>query len=185
MTGAIRILGAKGVAYKRLREDAQWPPRFTKLLLSLSGGKELALTDPRRFGKVLLRESPEEQPPLSLLAPDPVTDALPLREFVAGLRSARAPVKALLLSQDKLVCGVGNWVADEVLFHAAVHPATSACALTDAEARAVHAAVLRICRIACSVSADHTRFPKGWLFHHRWGKGRDSAGQVRGGRGAD
>ncbi|CAK0793318.1 unnamed protein product, partial [Prorocentrum cordatum] len=107
MTGAIRILGAKGVAYKRLREDAQWPPRFTKLLLSLSGGKELALTDPRRFGKVLLRESPEEQPPLSLLAPDPVTDALPLREFVAGLRSARAPVKALLLSQDKLVCGVG------------------------------------------------------------------------------
>ena len=45
----------------------------------------------------------------------------------------QAPIKAVLLDQERVVCGVGNWVADEVLFHSAVYPGTPAGALSDAQ----------------------------------------------------
>eukprot|EP00930_Biecheleria_cincta_P003803 TRINITY_DN104713_c0_g1_i1.p1 TRINITY_DN104713_c0_g1~~TRINITY_DN104713_c0_g1_i1.p1 ORF type:complete len:363 (+),score=60.97 TRINITY_DN104713_c0_g1_i1:102-1091(+) len=175
MTGAINIKGGEGVTYKRWKKDTQWPPRFTKLLLKFSGGKELAFSDPRRFGKIVLRDCPEEELPISALAADPVNDSLPLKDFASALAASKLAVKALLLNQERVVSGVGNWVADEVLYQAQVHPAKQSCDLSAAEVKAVHTALLSVCKKACAVSADHTRFPKSWLFHYRWGKGRSAA----------
>ena len=33
--------------------------------------------------------------------------------------------------------------------------------------------VLEICRFACEVNADSAQFPADWLFHYRWGKGKE------------
>lgn len=175
MTGAINIKGGEGVTYIRMKKDTQWPPRFTKLLLQFSGGKELAFSDPRRFGKIVLRDSPEEELPIFALAADPVNDTLPLKDFAGAFAASKLAVKALLLNQERVVSGVGNWVADEVLYQAQVHPAKLASELSAAEVKAVHAALLSVCKKACAVSADHKRFPKSWLFHYRWGKGRSAA----------
>jgi len=70
---------------------------------------------------------------------------------------------------------VGNWVADEVLYQAKIHPAKAACELSEKEVKTLHIMLLSVCRKACAVSADHTRFPKNWLFHYRWGKGRSAS----------
>lgn len=175
MTGAIHVKGGDQVTYKRLKHEKHiWPPRFTKLLIRFSGGKEFAFSDPRRFGKILLRDSPEMQNPVSRLAADPVTDPLPLPIFASGLAASRLPVKALLLNQERVVSGVGNWVADEVLYQAKIHPARIACELKAHETKAIHSSLLSICKKACAVCADHKRFPKEWLFHYRWGKGRSA-----------
>jgi formamidopyrimidine-DNA glycosylase len=176
MTGSIAINGVKRLAYVRIKnEDGPWPPRFTKLMLELSGGKQLAFADPRRFGKILLRNEPLMQPPLSGLAPDPVLEKISFEDFSSGLSASKLPVKALLLMQERIVAGVGNWMADEMLYHAAVHPATPACALSEAQAKAVYKALLMVCKTSCAVNADHNRFPKNWLFLYRWGKGRSAA----------
>ena len=45
----------------------------------------------------------------------------------------QAPIKAVLLDQERVVCGVGNWVADEVLFQSGIHPSTPAAGLDDAQ----------------------------------------------------
>jgi len=37
----------------------------------------------------------------------------------------------VLLDQGKLVCGVGNWVADEVLYQAGVLPSAACNTLSD------------------------------------------------------
>jgi formamidopyrimidine-DNA glycosylase len=39
---------------------------------------------------------------------------------------------------------------------------------------------MRILKKAVEVSAESSRFPKSWLFHHRWGKKaeRDSKGEA-------
>lgn len=176
MTGSISVQGAERMVYVRFKQkDVQWPPRFTKLLLDFKDGKQLAFADPRRFGRILLRNDPEEHPPISRLAVDPVTDTVPLKEFLSGLASSRLPVKALLLCQDRVVSGVGNWMADEILFHAKIHPATLSCNLSETQVKKIHAVLLSVCAKACDVRADYRHFPRNWLFHYRWGKGKSAA----------
>ncbi|CAN0414038.1 unnamed protein product, partial [Scytosiphon promiscuus] len=82
----------------------------------MSNGTCLALTDPRRLSRVRLRAEPETSPPISLLGPDPITHPIPLDVFAAALAKPTAPIKAVLLAQDRVVSGVGNWIADEVCF---------------------------------------------------------------------
>lgn len=179
MSGSISIEGAERLVYVRFKQtDNQWPPRFTKLLLHFKGGKQLAFADPRRFGKILLRKKPEEHPPLSRLASDPVTDTLLLRDFALGLASSKLSVKTLLLCQDRVVSGVGNWMADEMLFHAKIHPATLSCKLTEDQVKKLYSALLSVCKKACAVAADYRRFPRSWLFHYRWGKGKSAAAMA-------
>lgn len=59
MTGAFAIDGKDRMTYKRFTVDGQWPPRFTKAELHFRrDGEEtlkLAFSDPRRFGRILLR----------------------------------------------------------------------------------------------------------------------------------
>ena len=68
--------------------------------------------------------------------------------------------------------GVGNWVADEILFHAGLHPLTVASSLSDAEIELVRKKMLYVCQTAVGVGADSSQFPPGWLMRHRWGKGK-------------
>ena len=82
----------------------------------------LAFTDPRRLGRVRLRDgNPLSSPPLSLLAPDPMEESglgRTAEQAISILGATVAPIKSVLLDQSRLVCGVGNWVADDVLYEA-------------------------------------------------------------------
>jgi len=81
----------------------------------------------------------------------------------------KTPIKALLLNQSFLA-GVGNWIADEVLYQSGIAPQRLAHALTPAEIKRLRAKLRYVLSKACDWEADYRRFPKTWLFHHRWGK---------------
>ncbi|CAM9248115.1 unnamed protein product [Hapterophycus canaliculatus] len=180
MTGAFTVKGEKRHKFVKFKVGEDWPPRFAKLELQMSNGACLALTDPRRLARVRLRVEPEASPPISLLGPDPLTDPLSLETFAAALVKPTAPIKAVLLAQDRVVSGVGNWVADEVCFQAFVHPGAACNTLAPEQVAALHAKLLSVCREACEARADYTAFPKAWLFHHsRWGKGKGAEGAPR------
>eukprot|EP01043_Picozoa_sp_COSAG02_P046016 COSAG02_NODE_4266_length_5569_cov_14.425594_4_plen_476_part_00 len=173
MTGAFVVKGHAALKYQEFKvRDEQWPPKFCKLELTFANGARLAFADPRRLGRIRLRTEPLTQPPISLLAPDPLTSAEgpDLDIFKAALRATAAPIKATLLDQERAVCGVGNWVADDALYLAKVHPQAVSNKLGDDQVVALLAAVRTVCRVACEVSADSERFPKNWLFHARWGR---------------
>jgi formamidopyrimidine-DNA glycosylase len=89
--------------------------------------------------------------------------------MAAMLLRRRLPIKAALLDQG-LFAGVGNWIADEVLYQARIRPDRTAASLRRAEIQRLRARLLHIVRRAVAVEADSDRFPRGWLFHHRWGK---------------
>jgi formamidopyrimidine-DNA glycosylase len=110
MTGNLLIVG-----------DRQ--PPYARVLLPLDSGETIAFTDPRRFGTgvVLLGDDALEdyfarRIGVEPLSPDFTTDALR-----ALARDRRQPVKAFLLTQERLA-GVGNIYADEALFRARIHP---------------------------------------------------------------
>ncbi len=151
------------------RRTGQPPPRHWRVDLDLDHGTSVALVDPRRFGRVRLVADPRAEPPVSELGFDPYLDPVPRPGFVKALRARRAPVKAVLLDQS-FAAGVGNWIADEIFYQARVAPHHRAHRLTEAEAERIHTALLDVVRLAVKANNDERKFPKTWLFHHRWGK---------------
>ena len=102
--------------------------------------------------------------------PDPIVyEGVSPRRFARALARRRAPIKSVLLDQG-LFAGVGNWIADEVLYQAALRPQRLASDLELAEVRRLRARLLAIVTRAVAVDADSERFPHTWLFHRRWGK---------------
>lgn len=179
MTGAFRIPGTRALDLESgIRDDGEWPPRFTKIRIVAEGGAELAMTNARRLGRIRLREDPLREPPLSELGFDPYWGMPRLRDFAARLGRRKIPLKALLLDQG-FAAGVGNWLADEILFQARLDPRRSALSLEPDEVRRLHAKLKSIVKTAVAVDAEKDRFPKTWLFHKRWGK---KAGTIRGHR---
>jgi formamidopyrimidine-DNA glycosylase len=151
------------------KPDHAWPPRFTKLHLVFDDGGELVMADARRLGRIRLRRDPASQPPISLLGFDAHRGLPPFSRFRELVRGRAAPLKALLLDQG-FAAGVGNWIADEVLYQARLDPRRRANTLTDPEIMRMRAAVKRVVDTSVRVSNDSDRYPRGWLFHRRWGR---------------
>lgn len=106
-----------------------------------TGEGHLYFRDVRRFGRLYLAQAPAELPTPE--GPDALDLDSDLAAVLArGLAGRRAPVKALLLDQ-RLLAGLGNIYADEVLFAAGVHPERPGGAVAAAEverlARAIRA----------------------------------------------
>lgn len=171
MTGAFHTPDAEPLQLESSgkRVDTSWPPRFTKIHLFLDDGGELVMTNARRLGRIRLREDPANEPPISDLGFDPLLELPPPAEFARALRDRSAVMKGLLLDQT-FAAGVGNWIADEVLYQAKIDPRRKADSLSRAEALRTRTALKRVIERAVEVNATKTAFPRSWLFHRRWGK---------------
>jgi formamidopyrimidine-DNA glycosylase len=157
------------------------PPGKHDHLVLRTATAALVFTDPRMFGRVQLHVG--EAPPLwwTRLAP-PILSAEFTPNVVAEfLRRRRgAPIKAVLLMQERFP-GIGNWMADEILWRAAIHPRRAAGSLTPTEVRAAWRESRRVCRMALATIAGRTEadtpaalnlhIPDTWLFNHRWRDG--------------
>ncbi len=150
-------------------ETAVWPPRFTKIHLTLADGAELVMTNKRRLGRIRLKDDPQSEAPINALGFDPLLDLPSPAQFADLLGRRSGVIKAVLLDQS-FAAGVGNWIADEILFQAKVDPRRRADALTAAEVRRLRTKLRHVITVAVDANADKTRFPKGWLFHRRWGR---------------
>jgi formamidopyrimidine-DNA glycosylase len=158
MTGAFEI--CRGGAER---------PRFWKVELAAEDGTRLAMTDPRRLGRLRLRRDPEAEPPLAGLGFDVLRGLPPARDLASLLARRGGPAKAVLLDQS-LFAGVGNWIADEALYQAAIDPRRPACSLSLPEVARLRSRLHAIVRLAVAVGADDRRYPRTWLFHDRWGR---------------
>jgi formamidopyrimidine-DNA glycosylase len=76
------------------------------------------------------------------------------------------PFAASCVSQS-FSAGVGNWVADEVLYQAALHPEQLVAKLGEQQLKELHEALLGVVRVAVEARADSDKFPQDWMFHHR------------------
>tara|TARA_B110000977_G_scaffold167399_2_gene215950 strand:+ start:10800 stop:11981 length:1182 start_codon:yes stop_codon:yes gene_type:complete len=171
MTGSMSIKGKDAMKYKSFKVDTEsWPPRFAKLVVAWDNGASLAYTDPRRFGKIkLLKGCVTEQPPISQLGFDPLLNMPDFKAFAEKFLKRAAPIKAVLLDQ-KIAAGVGNWIADEILWLSKVHPETPAKDLSTATLGVIREKMAEIVKVACESNAESSLFPSDWLFHSRWGK---------------
>jgi formamidopyrimidine-DNA glycosylase len=85
----------------------------------------LRYTDPRRFGCILWSESPYSHPLIVNLGIEPF-DINFTGDFLHNLAKNRSlPIKSFVMD-SKIVVGVGNIYATEVLFKTNIHPSTPA-----------------------------------------------------------
>ncbi|RDA91240.1 hypothetical protein CP533_0666 [Ophiocordyceps camponoti-saundersi (nom. inval.)] len=191
MTGWIHIRGEKTAYtnyYKKMKDSElkAWPPKFCKFHLTTaeSPAVEVAFTDPRRFGRVRLIDCPgpdiRKHPPLSDNGPDPVVDVDVFTESYLRtvMRRRHVPIKALLLDQAT-ISGIGNWVADETLYHAKLHPEQYCDAFDDEQTATLYRCIRYVCQTAVDELGDSDRFPDHWLFNYRWGKGSSSSSPAK------
>lgn len=184
MSGWVREVGLEGT---RLRghgkapfDDEHGRPRFLKLAILARSGRGVVLTDPRRLGRVWLGPSPEEDARVKRLGPDAFDDLPSAKELLALFARRKLSIKAVLLDQGTL-SGIGNWIADEVLYQSRIAPKRVAASLSATEVAALRRAIVSVLAHAVKVGADYERFPKTWLFEHRWG-GTRGAEQIAGQR---
>ncbi|CAD6447532.1 d49ea943-a443-46f6-ba69-592474275899 [Sclerotinia trifoliorum] len=181
MTGWFHIRGQETYYYRSKDEGEKevWPPKFSKFSLQTAEEPkaDAAFTDSRRFSRIRLvdcvAEAIRNTTPLKENGPDPVIDKdiLTAEWLEQKLNKKQVPIKALLLDQAN-ISGIGNWVGDEILYHARLHPEQYSNTFSSEEIKRLHASMMYICQTAVDLLADSSKFPDDWMFKHRWGKGK-------------
>jgi formamidopyrimidine-DNA glycosylase len=151
MSGRIVVTGADGTAAEggdQRRYDAR-PLRavWNRFTLRFADGGSLVLLDPRRLGRVRLN------PDIGVLGPDAreVTPA----EFRVLIMKGTIAVKARLLDQSK-IAGVGNLLADEILWQAKVSPLARVDSLSPAQVNRLYRALKSVLASAIANGGAHT-----------------------------
>jgi len=191
-----------------LGRDDGYPPPHSHLVIRATNGMEVAFSDPRRFGSVLVDAGGAEDddgwcrreeciPTFRDIAPDALEASYPYRFGGAGgtsdpdserstsivqrFANRKKGIKGLLLDQRAVVSGIGNWVADELLYRSRIHPDQTYLNMTESRTLVSELHFVLSVAVACLDADDD--FPRDWLFHRRWrngGGGNATARDIHG-----
>lgn len=143
MTGQLIFKNAQSLEefHPRLPLPMQLPNQHTHVIFTLSrkkgkGSREQAVlyyNDIRKFGwmKVVETEKAADLPFFKNLGPEPLNH-LTIQQFSHILTTSHAPIKSLLMDQQK-IAGIGNIYANDALFAAAIEPRRKGDSLTKKE----------------------------------------------------
>jgi len=153
-------------------QPADHAPRRHDHLVLAQADRTLVFSDHRMFGRVQFSLGADAPDWWTSLAPPILSKAFTVDAVAAFLRRrARSPLKAVLLMQEYFP-GVGNWMADEILWRAALHPRQPAGSLSPAAIKTLHKECRWVCRAALKTIGETLADPPAsWLFPHRWQDG--------------
>ncbi|HUU37763.1 MAG TPA: bifunctional DNA-formamidopyrimidine glycosylase/DNA-(apurinic or apyrimidinic site) lyase [Candidatus Desulfaltia sp.] len=120
------------------------PDKHTHFVLCFRRSpRELRFRDVRKFGfiRAVRTADAERTRELSLLGPEPL--GLVRNAFLERLQGRRGRLKGLLLNQ-RVLAGIGNIYADEILYEAGLHPRTDVSRLGRRRLERLHAAVSKV-----------------------------------------
>jgi formamidopyrimidine-DNA glycosylase len=137
------------------------PPlaEHTHVQVGLEDGSELRFVDPRTFGEWFVtseldgRGIPAE---IAHLGRDPLLEGLPAAYLAASFAGRRAPLKALLTDQ-RIIAGIGSIYADETCFRARLRPDRLGGSLDKAELAALASAARAVLKAAVASRGSSLR----------------------------
>jgi formamidopyrimidine-DNA glycosylase len=160
-----------GMTGQLLIESADFVPGKHDHLALFQKQRVLVFRDPRQFGRIQFHQGKEPPAWWRALPPQP-QDAAFTRAFVEKFfaRRKKVPIKAALLMQEAFA-GIGNWMADEILWRARIHPSRRVQSLSSSEVAELWRQTRWVSRESLKrIAPAHADPPKGWLFNERWGK---------------
>ena len=161
-----------GMSGELRREDGpeDTPRKHDHLILRLAR-TALVFEDKRHFGRVRLHQGTEPPAWWTKLPSAVLSEEFTYEKTAKFLaRRQRTPTKGVLLMQEHFL-GVGNWMADEILWRAGIHPATPAGALGEEASQRLWEQTRWVSGTAIRIISDDWTYPPDWLFAHRWEAG--------------
>jgi formamidopyrimidine-DNA glycosylase len=155
MTGFLR-------AYKH--EDKA--PGHIGLLLRFTDGYHLAYDCRRRLGHISFTDNPVHFIKGRKLGPDALALCADPAGFAKRLQGHSGSIKALLMNQ-KVLAGIGNIYADEILFRAGLHPKKKTSDLDEEERRTLAVKTRHVLETAIDRRAGAKGWPSSWLLPRR------------------
>lgn len=159
-------LGMTGKTHVEARDFM--PGKYDHLVL-YQRSRALVLSDPRQLGHVRFHHGPAKPAWWKCDAPEIHTREFDQKLFDEFLdRHARAPIKAVLLMQNGFP-GIGNWMADEILWQAHVLPSKRVGKLKKSERASILRESKFVVRHALATTGENfSDPPKNWLIHQKW-----------------
>ncbi|UHG91145.1 Fpg/Nei family DNA glycosylase [Spirosoma oryzicola] len=139
-------------------------PRFARIVFEFASGFNLGFLCPRKFERVGLIDSIEAFIKRKKIGKDGLD--ISVDDLSASIQRKKALIKPVLLDQS-VVAGLGNWIVDEVLFQAFVHPSQRADTLTEKQLDQIHGAIRLVLETAIRYEAAYRDFPNSFLIHVR------------------
>lgn len=162
MTGHL-LYGKYAFAGKEWKSTVRGPlddpfNRFIHVVFTLSNGKHLALSDMRKFAKIVLIEtaSLESSSHVSTLGPEPLERSFTFEKFKATLALKPSMKIKLVLMDQSVISGIGNIYSDEMLWHAGVHPEETVNNIPAAKMRKMYDAMKLVLKRGIDFSGDST-----------------------------
>ncbi len=158
-----------GMTGKIHEAPAEFRPNKHDHLVLLQREHALVFTDSRQFGRVRFHHGADEPDWWRSKVPEivsPQFDRKFLDQFLD--RHRKAPIKAILLMQHGF-SGIGNWMADEILWRAKIHPNCSASKLKSNERASLFRETKFVAKRSLETTGrDFSDPPRTWLIHQRW-----------------
>ena len=139
-------------------------PRFARIVFEFNNSYNLGFLCPRKFERVGLVSDIDAYLVEKKIGQDGLDISLDV--LTDRVRRKKAFIKPVLLDQS-VVAGLGNWIVDEVLFQAFVHPEQRADTLSDAQMIQLHNAIRFVLETAIRHEATYRDFPNSFLIHVR------------------
>ena len=136
---------------------------YLRLVLWLNNGYQLALSDLRRFGTIALDNDSDIKKGRVFegLGPEPLE--ISPKEFRQLFEKKRGYLKPVLMD-PRFIVGIGNIYADEILWHAGLHPKSRVEKLTQKDISAIYKFTRSVLKTAIKyggASVDDYRHPSG------------------------
>lgn len=138
--------------------------KHTHVVFDLTDGRQLRYLDVRKFGRMTLIPAEQLETYLQALplGPEPTKTDFLFDVFRRQLSAKHQMIKPLLLSQ-KMVAGIGNIYADEILFRAKILPTRLSDSLTDDEVQQLHGMIIQVLEEAVQAGGSTIRTYKNSL----------------------
>ena len=105
-------------------------PKYTTVEFDFENGQKMCLVDYRKFGRVWIVDDPNTI--VNHLGIEPLSSKFTLKKFNELIGKRSGTIKPLLLNQA-FIAGIGNYLADEILFRSSIHPLRKASTLKNEE----------------------------------------------------
>ncbi len=119
--------------------------RFIHIIFYLDNGKMLALSDVRKFAKIILgkKEDVENLPEIKELGPEPLDKSFKFDEFKKIISAKTGKIKQVLMD-PKVISGIGNIYSDDILWLAKINPFKPANKISENKLRDIFNAIKKI-----------------------------------------
>ncbi len=140
-------------------------------LVLLQARQALVFSDYRMFGLIRFHQGDSIPSWWSSIPPSLTSQAFDRNALETYLsRRHQSAIKAVLLAQERFP-GLGNWMADEILWRARIRPHCQAGRIRGKKLNDLFSAIKSVCGDALKVIGDDWNDPPdSWLFNHRWEK---------------